>query len=191
MFLQTGEKPFVCKQCNYSCTIAGSLKRHMLIHSGEKSFNCTQCSYSCAQAESLKKHMFIHSGEKPFRCEQYNYSCTQGGGVRPNWNMFHFVFLFFYFAPFSNVNICMKFMLVPTAQSWHKNFIEDFFTFCANFNNHLKNTPNQNKFHLWSFESTSVSSPSLTSFVSTASSSTSTSSLRNSHIYSFSIFCNL
>ena len=50
----------------------------MLIYSGEKPFNCTQCSYSCAQAESLKKHMFIHSGEKPFRCEQCNYSCTQG-----------------------------------------------------------------------------------------------------------------
>ena len=91
----------------------------------------------------------------------------------------------------TKVNICMKSMLVPTAQSWHKNFIEDFFTFCANFNNHLKNTPNHNKFHSWSFESTRLSSPSLTSFVSTASSSTSTSSLWNSHIYSFSIFCNL
>ena len=91
----------------------------------------------------------------------------------------------------TKVNICMKSMLVPTAQSWHKNLIEDFFTICANFNNHLKNTPNHNKFHSWSFESTRLSSPSLTSFVSTASSSTSTSSLRNSHIYSFSIFCNL
>ena len=91
----------------------------------------------------------------------------------------------------TKVNICMKSMLVPTAQSWHKNFIEEFLTFCANFNNHLKNTPNHNKFHSWSFESTRLSSPSLTSFVSTASSSTSTSSLRNSHIYSFSIFCNL
>ena len=91
----------------------------------------------------------------------------------------------------TKVNICMKSMLVPTAQSWHKNLIEDFFTICANFNNHLKNTPNHNKFHSWSFESTRLSSPSLTSFVSTASLSTSTSSLRNSHIYSFSIFCNL
>ena len=91
----------------------------------------------------------------------------------------------------TKVNICMKSMLVPTAQSWHKNLIEDFFTICANFNYHLKNTPNHNKFHSWSFESTRLSSPSLTSFVSTASSSTSTSSLWNSHIYSFSIFCNL
>ena len=91
----------------------------------------------------------------------------------------------------TKVNICMKSMLVPTAQSWHKNLIEDFFTIFANFNNHLKNTPNHNKFHSWSFESTRLSSPSLTSFVSTASSSTSTSSLWNSHIYSFSIFCNL
>ena len=32
----------------------------------------------------------------------------------------------------TKVNICMKSMLVPTAQSWHKNLIEDFFTICEN-----------------------------------------------------------
>ena len=30
--------PFVCAQCNFSCTQTGYLKRHMLKHSGEKPF---------------------------------------------------------------------------------------------------------------------------------------------------------
>ena len=61
-----GEKPVVCKQCNFSCTPAGSLKIHMLIHSGGKPYACTQCSYSCTQADDLKKRLLAHSGEKPF-----------------------------------------------------------------------------------------------------------------------------
>ena len=77
MLTHSGEKPFVCTQCNYSCTTAGSLKQHMQTHSGEKSFNCTQCNYSGTQASDLKKHMRTHSGEKPFMCEQCNYSSAQ------------------------------------------------------------------------------------------------------------------
>merc|ERR1719341_1274894 len=61
-----GEKPVVCKQCNFSCTLAGSLKIPMLIHSGGKSFACTQCSYSCTQADDLKKKL-----ARPFRREAF------------------------------------------------------------------------------------------------------------------------
>ena len=64
--VHSGEKPVVCKQCNFSCTPAGSLKIHMLIHSGGKPCACTQCSYSCTQADDLKKRLLAHSGEKPF-----------------------------------------------------------------------------------------------------------------------------
>ena len=37
-----------------------------LIHSGEKPFVCKQCNYSSADASKLKRHMQTHSGEKPF-----------------------------------------------------------------------------------------------------------------------------
>ena len=37
-----------------------------LIHSGEKPFVCKQCDYSSAEASKLKRHMQTHSGEKPF-----------------------------------------------------------------------------------------------------------------------------
>ena len=44
--------------------MAGNLKRQKLIHSGEKPFKCLQCIYSCTTAGSLKKHLLIHSLSK-------------------------------------------------------------------------------------------------------------------------------
>ena len=82
MMVHSGEKPFVCKQCNYSCTTASILKRHMLTHSGEKPFVCTQCSYSSTTAGNLKAHLLTHSGEKPFSCTKCNYCCTTAGSLK-------------------------------------------------------------------------------------------------------------
>ena len=56
-------KPFVYTHCSYSCTTAGSLKRHMLKHSGEKPFSCKQCNFSCTRTGALKTHMLTHSGK--------------------------------------------------------------------------------------------------------------------------------
>ena len=78
----SGEKPFVYTHCSYSCTTAGSLKRHMLKHSGEKPFSCKQCNFSCTRTGALKTHMLTHSGEKPFGCTQCNYSSTQTGNLK-------------------------------------------------------------------------------------------------------------
>ena len=47
MLTHSGENPFICTQCNYSCKTAGQLKNHTLTHSGEKPFSCKQCKYSC------------------------------------------------------------------------------------------------------------------------------------------------
>ena len=82
MLTHSGEKPFSCTQCNYTCTQASSPKKHILTHAGEKPFSCTQCEFSCTTASYLKKHMLIHSGEKPFRCNQCNYCCAQTGDLR-------------------------------------------------------------------------------------------------------------
>ena len=82
MMVHSGEKPFVCKQCNYSCTTASILKRHMLTHSGEKPFVCTQCSYSSTTAGNLKAHLQTHSGEKTFSWTKCNYCCTTAGSLK-------------------------------------------------------------------------------------------------------------
>ena len=69
-------------QCNYSCTQADSLKKHVLTHAGKKPFRCTQCNYSCTQACDLKRHMVAHTGEKPFDCKQCNKTLTQPGNLK-------------------------------------------------------------------------------------------------------------
>ena len=53
----SGEKPFACKQCNYSFTQAANLKRHALLHGGAKPVVCKQCKFSCTTPTDLKRHM--------------------------------------------------------------------------------------------------------------------------------------
>ena len=76
MLVHSGEKPYVCARCNFSCTTTGHLKTHMLTHSGEKPFSCKQWTFSCATNGNLKTHWLTHSGEEPFSCTQCEYSGT-------------------------------------------------------------------------------------------------------------------
>ena len=43
-------KSHTCNQCGYQANSASKLKSHMLVHSGEKPFICKQCNYSFTQA---------------------------------------------------------------------------------------------------------------------------------------------
>ena len=56
----TGEKPFKCNQCNYTCTSSWELQTHMKTHTGEKPFNCNQCSKAYSVKSRLTKHLKIH-----------------------------------------------------------------------------------------------------------------------------------
>ena len=78
----SGEKPFSCNQCTYSCTTNGHLQQHITKHSGGKHFSCKQCNYSCNNAGSLKKHMRQHSGEKLFVCNKCSLTCTTSSSLR-------------------------------------------------------------------------------------------------------------
>ena len=62
--MHSGEKPFNSKQCEFSGTQAGNLKRHMLVHIGETPLKCKQCDNLCAESSHIKNHTLVHSGEK-------------------------------------------------------------------------------------------------------------------------------
>ena len=48
-------KKHKCNQCNFSTAWLSALKTHKLIHSGEKPFACSQCKYSCTTAANLTR----------------------------------------------------------------------------------------------------------------------------------------
>ena len=73
--VHSGEKPVVHTQYNFS-------KIHNQIHSGEISFNCRQCNYACTTAGNLKRHMLTHLRAKPFGCSQCNNTFTTAQNLK-------------------------------------------------------------------------------------------------------------
>ena len=55
----TGEKPYKCELCDYSCAQSSKLTRHMRIHvkSGEGTYKCSNCDMPFSVATTLEKHM--------------------------------------------------------------------------------------------------------------------------------------
>ena len=68
-----------CSSCDYSCSIKGSLKRHIRsVHEKKKPHKCSLCHYSCSNKGSLKRHIeSVHEKKKPHKCSLCDYSCSQ------------------------------------------------------------------------------------------------------------------
>ena len=66
----TGERPFSCTFCPYTCTQNSNLTKHLRIHTGEKPFSCDVCGNKFTQSSSLKEHKLIHTGEKSHKCDE-------------------------------------------------------------------------------------------------------------------------
>ncbi|XP_045701606.1 histone-lysine N-methyltransferase PRDM9-like [Phyllostomus hastatus] len=70
----SGEKPYVCRECERGFTWKSCLIRHQSTHSGEKPYVCRECGRGFTQKSHLIRHQRTHSGENPYVCKE----CRQG-----------------------------------------------------------------------------------------------------------------
>ena len=80
--LHTGEKEFVCTQCDKAFSESSKLKRHKRSHSGEKPFACFQCDRAFSRSGTLKTHKLSHTGKKPCVCNHCNKAFSLPGDLK-------------------------------------------------------------------------------------------------------------
>ena len=70
----TGEKHFVCQNCNRKFAVKSALVRHQATHSGVRSFKCFICPESryFKTKRDLNQHMVFHY-EPKFACSNCDY----------------------------------------------------------------------------------------------------------------------
>ena len=71
MNYHTGEKPFLCPHCGFTCREYGNLKEHIKLHfSNERNIVCELCGATFHTKKALKDHcLYRHNDERNFICE--------------------------------------------------------------------------------------------------------------------------
>ncbi|XP_025055654.1 uncharacterized protein LOC102384269 [Alligator sinensis] len=66
--IPSGQKFYMCPDCEKSFRRRSNLIEHQSIHTGEKPYACPDCGKSFRRKRNLFEHHSIHTGEKPFVC---------------------------------------------------------------------------------------------------------------------------
>ncbi|KAM7338630.1 hypothetical protein ACRRTK_002114 [Alexandromys fortis] len=69
-------KPTLDAQLPQSTKNRQKITWHSRIHTGEKPYRCHLCSYTCADPSRLKYHMRIHKEERKYLCPECGYKCN-------------------------------------------------------------------------------------------------------------------
>lgn len=68
---------YKCEQCGYLSKTANKLIEHVRVHTGERPFHCDRCSYSCKRKDNLNLHKKLkHAPRQTFGCQECPFTTT-------------------------------------------------------------------------------------------------------------------